>query len=627
MYIQTLSIKNYRNFGETPFVIGLKPFTLLLGENNIGKTNLLSAVALLFSQDIGVFHRRILETDDFNYATVVSLRKQVANLAIEPQDVLFPEILIEAILADFDDDQAAVVGDWFADASLTTAKVSYRFALRATFDRSKWVREQRALLPQNQQAGSGGAKPPRGAGWEEVEFPVGEYRYTLFGGGVEGNECENHHLRMLRAEILDALRDARKELMAGGEQRLLYRVLRQGADTKYADLKQRLLDLDRCVEANPSLKQLKDDIRKLMDRVALQGETGTNSIGLRFSSPDASELLKKISMIYGEQPIDVARNGLGRNNLLYLALVMSQLARASTPTDNAYVCFRFVGIEEPEAHLHPHLQDHLARNIESIRQEQGRTMQLVMTSHSTHIASKLPLGNTAVIFQDVQTGLPKSHYVLHGLDEKKHEASIRFLSLYLDATKSRMFFARRLLLVEGISEQALVPRLFEIYSQGRKTLEGVGATVINVNGVAFRHFLTVVRNGYFRRCAVLTDRDSETQTQDRAVDLKEEFDTPQLIEVSISAEATFEKDLISVNRIGAGKLFLLEAFKDTKPNTGKKFAEATGDGEIDVAAFFDEIKACKAEFAFNLARRLDAPALPCGMQVPPYIATAFRVLE
>lgn len=152
MYIQSLSIKNYRNFGETPFVIELKPFTLLLGENNIGKTNLLNAVALLFSQDIGVFQRRMLETDDFNYSTVVSFKKQVANPAIEPQNVIFPEILVEATLTDFDDDQAAVVGDWFADSSLTTAKVSYQFAVRASFDRPKWVQDQRALLPQNQQA-------------------------------------------------------------------------------------------------------------------------------------------------------------------------------------------------------------------------------------------------------------------------------------------------------------------------------------------------------------------------------------------------------------------------------------------------------------------------------------------
>ena len=80
MYIQKLIIKNYRNFGITPFVIELKPFTLILGENNIGKTNLLNAVALLFSQDIGVFQRRVLELDDFNYSTVAAFKKASSGM-------------------------------------------------------------------------------------------------------------------------------------------------------------------------------------------------------------------------------------------------------------------------------------------------------------------------------------------------------------------------------------------------------------------------------------------------------------------------------------------------------------------------------------------------------------------
>ena len=35
MYISRLAIKNFRNFGDPAFVIGLRPFTLLLGENNV----------------------------------------------------------------------------------------------------------------------------------------------------------------------------------------------------------------------------------------------------------------------------------------------------------------------------------------------------------------------------------------------------------------------------------------------------------------------------------------------------------------------------------------------------------------------------------------------------------------
>jgi len=40
------------------------PFNLVIGENNIGKTNLLNALALIFSPDITFSQRRSLEVDD-----------------------------------------------------------------------------------------------------------------------------------------------------------------------------------------------------------------------------------------------------------------------------------------------------------------------------------------------------------------------------------------------------------------------------------------------------------------------------------------------------------------------------------------------------------------------------------
>jgi predicted ATP-dependent endonuclease of OLD family len=81
-----------------------------------------------------------------------------------------------------------------------------------------------------------------------------------------------------------------------------------------------------------------------------------------------------------------------------VALVLSQLAKVPdiSAGDDAFVCFRLVGIEEPEAHLHPHLQDHLAKNIEDIRKKQSDSLQLILTSHSTHVATKLSLQNTVL---------------------------------------------------------------------------------------------------------------------------------------------------------------------------------------------------------------------------------------
>ena len=520
MYISKLKIKNFRNFGDPPFMMDLKPFTLIIGENNIGKTNLLAALSLLFSQEITIIPRRNLELDDINYLTISAFKKQVADQTIAVDEVNFPEVEICASLSDIQDEQHSVVGDWYSNTDLTEASVTYRFSLRGNFKREKWIEEQREEIARRKRDD---AKVPAECVLDPelldyssyVDFPIGEYRHTIYGGGRPSNECESWLLQMIRVEILDALRDAERELVAGGEQRLLFRVLRQSGDSRYTDVKRLINDLKNAIDADPSLTAIKKEVQELLARVSLSSPDEDHSIGLQFTAIEAAEILKKIGMTYGANPITVARNGLGRNNLLYLALVLSQLAKPTNIAagDDAFVCFRLIGIEEPEAHLHPHLQDHLARNIEDIRKEYANSLQLVLTSHATHVSTKLSLENTVALFRRDSDGSLAAHYVLDGIDPAKDKNAVRFLKLYLDATKSRMFFARRLILVEGIAEQVLIPILFE--QSTIQTLESIGCAIINVNGVAFRHFLTIVKNGFFKKCVVLTDSDSGTKTENR----------------------------------------------------------------------------------------------------------------
>jgi putative ATP-dependent endonuclease of the OLD family len=566
MYINRLSIKNFRNFGDPPFEIVLRPFTLILGENNLGKTNLLAAVSLLFSQEIYIAQRRFLSIDGINYDAVAALKRQVADKGVPIQDVTFPEVIIDVRLTDMTGDQHPVIGDWYVDTQLKEAQVTYRFSIRSTFDKENWINEQRESL-QRIRAVKGGQVDGAQL-WQWVDFPTGEYRHMIYGAGHPSNECEAFLLRMLCVEILDALRDAERELTGGGDQRLLYRVLRQRSDTRYADLKERLLDLEEAIRSNAALSCIKDDVAKLLERVSLMTAGEDHSIDFHFSAPDATEMLKKIGMIYGANPITVARNGLGRNNLLYVALMLSQLAKTAdpSPSNEDFVCFRFVGIEEPEAHLHPHLQDHLASNIEEIRREYSDSLQLLLTSHSTHIAAKLRLENTA--------------------------------------------------------EQTIIPALFE-QSTGN-TLEAIGCTILNVNGVAFRHFLMVVRNGFFKRCVVLTDQDTGTKAENRADNLKSEFEDGNLVQMHVTDESTFERDLIAANRSGLGKELLFDALTVTKPLNGPKLRQETGGGAIDVEKFFGEIESYKAEFSFNLVELLRQR--PGQLLVPTYIAKAFAFI-
>lgn len=67
MYISKVEIKNYRNYED--FSIELKPFVTIIGENNIGKSNLLEAIFLVLSHDISVYRKRKLEIGDFNCIT------------------------------------------------------------------------------------------------------------------------------------------------------------------------------------------------------------------------------------------------------------------------------------------------------------------------------------------------------------------------------------------------------------------------------------------------------------------------------------------------------------------------------------------------------------------------------
>lgn len=133
------------------------------------------------------------------------------------------------------------------------------------------------------------------------------------------------------------------------------------------------------------------------------------------------------------------------------------------PDDNIDTCFRIVGIEEPEAHLHPHLQRHLASNIQSINEKED--LQIILTSHSTHITSALNMDNMVVLFNE--SGKVKEHFYLMVLGMIKGKVHRHYLEKYLDATKSSMFYARKIILVEGIAEEIIVPVLYQLFSKNQ----------------------------------------------------------------------------------------------------------------------------------------------------------------
>lgn len=613
MYISEILIKNYRNFGNAPFKMELRKFTTIIGANNVGKTNLLESIGLILSQDITMFKKRMLQIEDINYTTRLNFKKDVLNESISYEKIQFPEVTVQLTFEEMNNKQLSVVGDWFSTKTMEKAKLTYEFKPSNNFDKETWIKEQREKVKQLK---SGKEDIKEGDLLHFIEFPIKSYQYVIYGGNDRTNRVDPYFLSMLKLELLDALRDAKRELIANGDYKLLYRILNQGNENAYEDIKEVLNTLDEKIKNNKQLKELKKTLISQLNKISLQG-SGENNIDFNFTTLETGEILKKLSLIYGQDPITIERNGLGRNNLLYISLILSHLA----PEENIDVCFRVVGIEEPEAHLHPHLQKHLANNIEQINASRD-DLQIILTSHSTHITSSLNTDNMVILYKNGAD--VKKHYITDGFkDDKKGKHHRHYLEKYLDATNSSMFYARRIILVEGIAEQILVPVLFNL-KYGR-TLDSIGCNVINVNGVAFKHFLEIIKNGYFIKCAVLTDGDEGKKTENRATNLKRDYEKPyRNIKVSINKE-TFEKELIEANKDGKGKKILLKALNSTRPRLGPEYSEKISNQEIGNEEFFSMIEEYKSEFAFNLGDELKKIG-KSDFNVPTYIEKVFEFI-
>ena len=586
---------------------------------------LLDSLGLIFSQEVSFFKKRILDISDFNYNTILELKRKILDTSVTAEEIEYPKIIIKATLKDWDLRQEAVITDWMSNSEFTEATLTYTFATVSSFNKAEEIAEQRQFLSdyESEIGTEQFQNIPENELLNLINFPISKYHYRIHGGNQNESLANAYHLNQLKFELLDALRDAKSELSASRNSGLLFRVLNANEETDYQDLKKQLVGLQRAIENNAAISGIKTRISEQLDKISLTTETSNNIVDLIFSLPNVADLLRKLSLIYNDNPIKIERNGTGRNNLLFISLMLSFI---EDPERMQSTFFRIVGLEEPEAHLHANLQNHLASNLEGlIRNEEGeyrKDIQLILTSHSNHITTKIDFENTVVLHH--KNGNVQAHYILEGFGTTAEDKrNISYLKKYLDSENVNLFYSRRLALVEGISEKLLFPILYKM--QANETVDQSACAVVNVNGLAFKNFLRLIVNGFHTRCLVITDSDTGTQTENRTQELRDEYDTVEEVSVQISELSTFEKDLINCNTSGTGKGILCSVLQLVRPIAGKEYVDGLGTGEIDVEFFFGLIEGFKSEFALQLSLQLSENS--SGFTIPKYIADGITFLN
>jgi len=456
---------------------------------------------------------------------------------------------------------------------------------------------------------------------------IKKVRYKVWGGDNEGQSITPNVLDLIYFIHLDALRDAVHHLRPIRGNRLgeLYsKIVTDEEKQEFLSVKVRNV-LSDDTDWNSLIKEGKDKVNEHLEETTIYGKEQNVEIDfLPFEFRRIVDNLRIQTPVYSEDIIEnegnqkyfeLYQNGLGYNNLIYIATVLGDLKRQKELEKEAYVALL---IEEPEAHLHPQLQNIFFNYLNKLN-EIG--FQIFVSSHSPTITAKADL-DSLIVLQEQENEVTSLSIKKSNLDENNK----KYLQKFLDVTKCQLFFANGIILVEGISEALLIPIFSEIIGQDY-SIEKKGVELINLNGVAFEHFgkLFNSEDSAIRlncRSAILTDDDrpGDGEIASRAANAKNLENG--LLKVLL-AEKTFEIELF---KSGNNKDVLLHIFKEMHPVAAGRIEE--GSSIVEHADnFLEKVKSNKAksELAHRLAIKLESNAeLRDGFSVPDYITNAIK---
>lgn len=469
MKLKKVKLKNFRCFGSEEQIIECNALTSFIGNNSTGKTTVLRALELLFSENAS---SRILQKNDFFIPYTTGA-----------EDVSTKELYIETVFSfeelngSFDKGQKFSVPPFFE--SLVVDSPNSEPYLRIRLE-AWWENDGSA----------------EGAIETNISFVCCPEEVEI--QDIHKRKANRLDLNRVRMIYVPAVRDPSKQLrnISGTLMHQFMNSINWNAEVREA-LQSIIEQLNIKFLDEPGIRIIKEEIQKRWEDYNFDSRY-SNAL-LLFNSTDIESAVKHSEVIFSSlspsRKYSVDEMGDGLRSLFYISMVDSILEIENKIRENklndafkkTLPVLTIVAIEEPENHIAPHLIGKLIGRLDRISNKNNS--QVIISSHSPAIIKRIsPQDIRYFRFNDKGSSTTVKSITLP--PEETLPNQYKFVKEAITAYPE-LYFAKLVILGEGDSEEIILQKFFEL-EQG--PIDESGITIVPLGGRHVNHFWRLLDN-------------------------------------------------------------------------------------------------------------------------------------